>query len=277
MKCMSCGAPISPAFKSAIQNNICPACGGEIMNEATLELLDELKDALEEMPNDPEGLAGWLLSNYEMRKIGTGEPVGQFYGSAPQRLPQQGGHPQQGGGQPLPSNPHYQQFTQQGQRPNTIGGPPGSMMDKEAQLRAQPKVAQNKLQQFYANAGIKPKNQQKYAALAQQIQGDGDGPDYGDSEMDYSDEPYDHGGVPAEAQDPDFTSAVLEASSGMERPMTREDRMALQRMMTGGGDGNGDDYDPSLPPALNHDRMDRLRKQQDLAMGGKVGKISRSS
>ena len=39
------------------------------MNEATIELLSEVKEALKKMPNDPEGLAGWLLSNYEMRKI----------------------------------------------------------------------------------------------------------------------------------------------------------------------------------------------------------------
>lgn len=262
---MSCGSPVPPQFKSAIQNNLCPSCGGEIMNEATLDLLDELKEALEEMPNDPEGLAGWLLSNYEMRKIGTGEPVGQFYGS-PQH------HSSGQVGNQLPTNPHYQQFTKQGQRPPTIGG---EMVDKEAQLRSQPKVAQNKLQQFYANAGVKPKNQQKYAALAQQIQGDGvDGPDYG-TEEEYDYDPYDQGGVPAEAQDPDFTSAVLEASSGMERPMTREDRMALQRMMTGAEQGGGEDYDPSLPPALNMDRRERLKKQQDLVMGGKVGIISR--
>ena len=80
MKCMSCGSPVPPEFKAAIQNNICPSCGGELMNEATLDMLDELKDALKKMPNDAEGIAGWLLSNYEMRKIGTGEPVGQFYG-----------------------------------------------------------------------------------------------------------------------------------------------------------------------------------------------------
>jgi len=58
MKCMSCAAPISPAFKAAIQSNKCPACGEQMMNENTQELLEELKNALEEMPADPEGVAG---------------------------------------------------------------------------------------------------------------------------------------------------------------------------------------------------------------------------
>jgi hypothetical protein len=279
MKCMSCGSPVPPEFKSAIQNNLCPSCGGEMMNEATLDLLDELKDALEEMPNDSEGLAGWLLSHYEMRKIGTGEPVGQFYGNYPpqQQQPQQ----QPGQGQQLQANPHYQQFANQGQRPQTIGDN-SQMYSKEQQLREQPKMAQNKLQQFYQNAGIKPKTQNHYAALAQQIQGGGlpEGTDYGSGDVSSGD-PYDNGGVPAESQDPEYTQLVLEGMQGTEKPMTREDRMDLQKMMSSGQGGvepgeMGEGYDPSLPPALNMERMDRLRKQSELQYGGKVGKINRS-
>ncbi len=271
MKCMSCGAIIPPEFKAAIASNICAGCGGEIMNEATLELLDELKEALQEMPNDPEGIAGWLLSHYEMRKFGSAQPVGQFYGNVPQQhQPQMSPQQQQfyGGENQLPTNPHYQQFMNNGQRPNML-------MDKEAQLRANPKVAQNKLQQFYANAGIKQNNQNKYAVLAQQIQSDGmNGPDYGDPSFDQGYDPYDQNGIPEESNDPEFTQAVLNASS--EKPMTHNDIAALQGLMSGAGT-NEEGYDPSLPPALNNDRMDRLRKQQELSMGGKVGKISRSS
>jgi hypothetical protein len=36
--------------------------------------------AMTRMPNDPEGVAGWLLSNYRLHKIGSGEPVDKFYG-----------------------------------------------------------------------------------------------------------------------------------------------------------------------------------------------------
>lgn len=280
MKCMSCGAPISPEFKSAISNNICPACGGEIMNEATLDLLDDLKEALQSMPNDPEGLAGWLLSNYEMRKIGNADPVTHFYGSPnharldhqaqmqPRQAPQEG--------QKLNVNPHYQQFIPKNQRPDSFGG---GMVDRESQLREQPRVAENKLQQFYSNAGIKPKSQNKYASLAQQIQGDDYGNDYGNQEYnqeDFVDESY----------DPEFTEAALGASMMNERPMSAQERAELAQIM-GGGDNNFNDsydsyddnetYDLSLPPALNMQRRDRLKKQQDLSMGGKVGKISRRS
>lgn len=156
MKCMSCGAPILPEFKAAITQNICPGCGGELLNEATIELLDELKAAFEKMPNDPEGLSGWLLSNYEMRKIGTAEPVQQFYGSQMPYYPQPGYQQQ----------PIYRQ-----QNPE--------LAEKEAALRANPKYATNKLETFYQNAGVKPKTKAHYSALAQQIQDGNVGPDYG--------------------------------------------------------------------------------------------------
>ncbi len=66
MRCMSCNADIPPEWKAAINRNICPGCDGPIMNESVQGLLEELRTAMKEMPNDPEGLAGWLLSNYEM-------------------------------------------------------------------------------------------------------------------------------------------------------------------------------------------------------------------
>ena len=43
--------------------------------------MDELKAAMLEMPNDPEGLAGWLLSNYDLHPKGTVEPT-QFHRKA---------------------------------------------------------------------------------------------------------------------------------------------------------------------------------------------------
>jgi len=79
MLCNSCNAEIPPAFVKAIKVNICPACDGPIMSDQTIELMAGLKSALEQMPNDAQGIAGWLLSNYRMEKVGTGEPTG-FYG-----------------------------------------------------------------------------------------------------------------------------------------------------------------------------------------------------
>lgn len=76
MKCLSCNVEIPPAWVACIQNNICPACGGNIMDTEAQEFLRELTDILAQLPNDPEGIAGWLLSNYQMKKVGDGEPTG---------------------------------------------------------------------------------------------------------------------------------------------------------------------------------------------------------
>jgi hypothetical protein len=46
------------------------------MAEESKCLLDELTTAMSSMPNDPQGLAGWLLSNYRLQKVGSGEPTG---------------------------------------------------------------------------------------------------------------------------------------------------------------------------------------------------------
>lgn len=46
------------------------------MQEESKTLMDELAIALEKMPNDPQGIAGWLLDNYRLEKVGTGEPTG---------------------------------------------------------------------------------------------------------------------------------------------------------------------------------------------------------
>ncbi len=79
MKCMSCGADIPPVWVAALNSNKCPGCNGPIMNEASQELLKELADALQRMPNDPQGVAGWLLSNYRFQKMGDGKPVEKFH------------------------------------------------------------------------------------------------------------------------------------------------------------------------------------------------------
>lgn len=79
MLCMSCGANIPPEWVKAIQSGVCPGCGEQIMNEATKELLVELTAAMERMPNNPQGIAGWLLSNYQFQKIGDAIPVERFH------------------------------------------------------------------------------------------------------------------------------------------------------------------------------------------------------
>jgi len=79
MKCISCSAEIPPAFIHSIQSNICAGCGGPIMNDESQQLMQDLADAMTRMPNDPQGLAGWLISNYSLFKIGDGSPTEHFH------------------------------------------------------------------------------------------------------------------------------------------------------------------------------------------------------
>jgi len=114
MRCMNCQAEIPPEWVAAIQRNECPGCGKEIMNDRAKELLAELTDAMERMPKNPQGVAGWLMSNYEFRKIGEAVPTERFHVGGPQ-MPMQGmqGHPQAAPGSP-------EQFLQNSTAYNTI-------------------------------------------------------------------------------------------------------------------------------------------------------------
>lgn len=79
MKCMSCGANIPPEWIAAIKHNKCPGCDGKIFTDEAQELMTELATAMEQMPNNPQGIAGWLLSNYHIRKIGDAKPTEKFH------------------------------------------------------------------------------------------------------------------------------------------------------------------------------------------------------
>jgi len=113
MRCMSCGANIPPEWVMAIQSNTCPGCGNEIMNEPTQQLLKELSEAMEKMPNDPQGVAGWLLSNYRFQKMGEGAPVEKFHrqGSAPGG----GADPEQ-----MKMDPTYNDFIKRGEASEAV-------------------------------------------------------------------------------------------------------------------------------------------------------------
>ena len=74
--CKNCNADIPPQWVAAINSGICPGCGGEIFMLEDKELLDELRAAMQEMEEaNAESIAGWLLSNYKLNKIGTAEPT----------------------------------------------------------------------------------------------------------------------------------------------------------------------------------------------------------
>jgi hypothetical protein len=64
MKCISCESEINPKFKHAIEQNMCPFCGGSIMEELLKSLLVSLADTMQKMKEYPEQLDDWLFSNY---------------------------------------------------------------------------------------------------------------------------------------------------------------------------------------------------------------------
>lgn len=85
MNCSSCGVDIPAAWKNVFAKNECPNCSGKVMNDALQELIKDLGEELQKLPvGDAMGLAGWLVSNYSMKKIGSCEPVNVFYGGQKQ-------------------------------------------------------------------------------------------------------------------------------------------------------------------------------------------------
>lgn len=68
MKCISCEAEINPKFKHAIERNICPFCGGSIMEELLKTLLVSLGETMQKMQRYPDQLDDWLFSNYNYLK-----------------------------------------------------------------------------------------------------------------------------------------------------------------------------------------------------------------
>ncbi len=74
MDCKSCGIEIPPVWVVALKSNICPSCGGEIMSSELQELITGLTEAMGKMPENPQGIACWLVSNYKLSKVNSYEP-----------------------------------------------------------------------------------------------------------------------------------------------------------------------------------------------------------
>lgn len=69
MKCISCESEINPKFKHAIERNVCPFCGGSILEELLKSLLVSLTETMQKMQQYPNQLDDWLLSNYDYIKV----------------------------------------------------------------------------------------------------------------------------------------------------------------------------------------------------------------
>ena len=64
MKCTSCEKEINPQWSHAIDINICPWCGKNIMEEHLKNLFSTLKDTMLSLFKYPDQLNDWMLSNY---------------------------------------------------------------------------------------------------------------------------------------------------------------------------------------------------------------------
>ncbi len=68
MECLSCSTEINPKWAHAINQNICPFCGEEIMPEDLKQKINALSVAMSEMLEYQKELNDWMLSNHNYIK-----------------------------------------------------------------------------------------------------------------------------------------------------------------------------------------------------------------
>jgi Zn-finger nucleic acid-binding protein len=81
MLCNTCKEDVSSKFAHALSVNICPMCGGSIIDEKLKSILNDLKIIMEDAKNYPEQVADWLFSNYQFKKFDPNEAPIQFNSS----------------------------------------------------------------------------------------------------------------------------------------------------------------------------------------------------
>lgn len=68
MQCTSCKINIDPKWKYAIEKNICPFCGENIMDEYLKNLLVSLREAMDKLSEYETELEDFMLSNFQFVK-----------------------------------------------------------------------------------------------------------------------------------------------------------------------------------------------------------------
>lgn len=75
MNCISCGTEISPSFKHAFAQNVCPACGGPIIDEESLALIEDVGATLSSeaalRADTAHKLAVALVTRYDIQLRGS--------------------------------------------------------------------------------------------------------------------------------------------------------------------------------------------------------------
>lgn len=78
MLCNTCKEDVNSKFTHALSVNICPMCGGNIIDAKLQSILNDLKIIMDDAKNYPEQVADWLFSNYQFKKFDPNEAPIQF-------------------------------------------------------------------------------------------------------------------------------------------------------------------------------------------------------
>lgn len=256
MNCVTCNANIPPAFVHAIQMNICPGCAGPIMTEASKLLMDELKTAMISMPNDPEGLAGWLLSTYDLF------PKGEV----------------------SPTNFHRKNSRQEGDNSvlKMANTATNTFMKRSGadKIKKNPKLAAIEALQREAGGYLQQEEpEEEIEGLDEEAQEDVENEEAEMLKMI----------MKAKQKGKKLSTAQLLSNSsdfgndfGNDSEISFKDKQKIQQMIGGGQDefDNPEDREwddvQYLPPALQADKIKRLEKQREMGFGS-IGMIKRQS
>jgi len=230
MKCQSCTENIPPQWIAAIKSNSCPNCGGNIMAEQDQELITELREALTKMEASAEGISGWLLSNYHLKKIGTAEPTEFFKKSE---------RPNQYGNFKIPDNP-MQQFQKRAGIAKVL-----DKRDSFKQIVAE--IESGAIENQYGNG---------QAMTGDEIEMDEEDPEIAAAE-------YARDNFQSEAKAKVNSSWIISDSGGTGRPLSNTDVQNISNSLAERMTPNED----NVHPAIKQARLLRLQKQQDFANG----------
>lgn len=226
------------------------------MDDSSKELLTQLKDAMIKMPNDPEGLAGWLMSTYDLFPKGTVEPT-KFHRKPEPGQAQGPGNPahqlvwanspsfnfmKRAGADKVLNDPKLAAIAQaissvQGTDNSMYGDQQPDPEDVELTEEEEQLLIQQQMQEAAKKAKAKGKRLTVKDALA--------------------------------------NNTIFNLGDGG-TPLSHEETEMMKEMV-GGGDASDLEGLADLPPILQADRLKRLAKQRDLVHGGSTGFVKRST
>jgi hypothetical protein len=218
------------------------------MSDTEVHLLGELREAMNDMPNNPEGIAGWLLSHYQLAKIGTGEAA------------------------------TFHQAMVHGN--GNVAVQVGKNGIPVSQRLPEPQSPVATINKFLARANVKPKSKSEIeAAMAASSGGGGGGNAALIAAWNAPDaDGGDGGGEPMDAQVQVYANALAGGGGGSGGGGGGDDDAAHNAIVNAfAGMGNGGGQAPSGADMLAKIRtMNRQQINQEMRQTGGVGKIHRA-